>query len=86
MLRQVGEPKDKAANYNRSVEIAKKALMINLENAYSWYLAGNAYMSNYFTNPKKDNNELKMALSAYNKSETFQKRENPDLYYNRGNV
>jgi len=68
------------------VEIAKKAVMLDFKDAYSWYLVGNAYMSNYFTNPKKDSQELMLGLQAFNQAEKYEKRKNPDLYYNRGNV
>jgi hypothetical protein len=46
--------------------VAKKALTFDLKNPQSWYLVGNAYLSNYFINPKKDSKELNLALSAYN--------------------
>ncbi|CAD8167000.1 unnamed protein product [Paramecium octaurelia] len=86
VLRQVGDQKDKSQNVTKSLEIAKKALTFDLKNAQSWYLVGNAYLSDYFMNPKKNNNELNLALSAYNQSEKNQNRENPDLYFNRGNI
>lgn len=86
VLRQVGEAKEKPVNYSRSVEIAKKALMLDLNNGYSWYLMGNAYISNYFTNPRRDNKELTLAVQAYNQAEKHSQVANPDLFFNRGNV
>lgn len=43
-------------------------MMLDLKNGKSWYLMGNAYMSNYFANLKKDKNELDLALKAYNQA------------------
>lgn len=42
-------------------------------------------MSNFFI-CMKTIDELKNALKAYNQSETYQIKKNPDLYFNRGNV
>jgi len=35
------------------VNIAKQALMLDLKNSQSWYLMGNAFLSDYFANIKK---------------------------------
>ena len=56
---------------------------------------GNAYVSDYFTNLKKNTEQLQLALKAYNQSvitwltlikEIKAIHINPDLYFNRGNV
>jgi hypothetical protein len=47
------ECEDKASNIGKSVEVAKSALMLDLKDGYSWYIMGNAYMSDYFANLKK---------------------------------
>ena len=55
----------------KSLEIAKKALAIDLKDGESWCklpnsdIAGNAYMSNFFTNMKSIQ-ELHNAIKSYN--------------------
>ncbi|KAM3137607.1 hypothetical protein pb186bvf_010221 [Paramecium bursaria] len=85
-LRQTWDKNDKAQQFERSLITAKQALLLDLSNSHSWYLVGNAYLSNYFQNPKKDNQSLKQALSAYNKSEQYQQFWNPDLLFNRATI
>jgi hypothetical protein len=49
----------------QSVQLAKDALLLDLKNSKSWYIVGNAYMSNFFVNMKPIE-ELQNALKAYN--------------------
>ncbi len=49
----------------------------------SWYVLGNAHLTNFFTN-NESTKELDSALKAYSLSEKYSKDPNPDLYFNRG--
>jgi len=52
------------------VIVAKEALNLDLNDGDSWYVLGNAYLSNFFINFKKID-ELKNALKAYKKAVFF---------------
>jgi len=69
--------------WKKSVDLAKEAVGLDLKDGESWYVLGNAYLSNYFVNAKKLD-ELQAALKAYNQAENQLQKKNPDLYYNRG--
>ncbi|GIY48554.1 tetratricopeptide repeat protein 5 [Caerostris darwini] len=83
ILRQVGQtPEEKLAKIHESLEKAKEAVNLNIQDGKSWYILGNAYLSLYFT-ADQNSNLLKQCLSAY--SHAFSDdtmRCNPDLYYN----
>jgi len=51
----------------------------------SWYVLGNAHLTNFFTN-NESTKELESALKAYSLSEKYSKDPNPDLFFNRGQV
>lgn len=64
--------------------------MLDLKDGQSWYLVGNAWLSNFFVNFKKLS-ELETAIKAYNEAvqhyliqEKYLKYANPDLHLNRG--
>jgi hypothetical protein len=40
--------------------------MLDLKNSQSWYLMGNAFLSDYFANIKKNTDQLSQALKAFN--------------------
>jgi len=75
--------KERTEHVKRSVELAKEAVGLDLKDGESWYILGNAYLSNYFVNVKKLD-ELHAALKAYNQAEAHLTKKHPDLYYNRG--
>lgn len=60
-------PEQKKENVRQSVEVAKKALMLDLKDGQSWYLLGNAYLSDFFVNMKRII-ELDNAVKAYNEA------------------
>ena len=60
-------PEQKKENVRQSVEVAKKALMLDLKDGQSWYLLGNAYLSDFFVNMKRIT-ELDNAVKAYNEA------------------
>ncbi|XP_055947942.1 tetratricopeptide repeat protein 5-like [Argiope bruennichi] len=83
ILRQMGQsPEDKLAKIHESLEKAKEAVNLNIQDGKSWYILGNAYLSLYFTTDQNPN-LLKQCLSAYNHSFSDASMKcNPDLYYN----
>ena len=48
-------------------------------------IAGNAYMSNFFTN-MKNISELNNALKSYNQAKLYLKSPNSDLHYNMASL
>jgi tetratricopeptide (TPR) repeat protein len=87
VLRMIEEPnaEQKKKNYKESIALASKAVSIDLGDSQSWYVLGNAHLTNFFVN--NDNvGELKNALKAYTQTERLQKEPNPDLYYNRATI
>jgi hypothetical protein len=78
------EEKKKIAQ--ESLDYAKKAINLDMKDSNSWYVYGNAYFYKAFID-NSQYNDLRFALSAYNKSqEKISKYKNPDLFYNRGVV
>ena len=78
------EEKKKIAQ--ESLDYAKKAINLDMKDSNSWYVYGNAYFYKAFID-QSQYNDLRFALSAYNKSqEKINKYKNPDLFYNRGVV
>ena len=78
------EEKKKIAQ--ESLDYEKKAINLDMKDSNSWYVYGNAYFYKAFID-NSQYNDLRFALSAYNKSqEKISKYKNPDLFYNRGVV
>uniref|UniRef100_A0A0G4GK03 Tetratricopeptide repeat protein 5 OB fold domain-containing protein n=1 Tax=Chromera velia CCMP2878 TaxID=1169474 RepID=A0A0G4GK03_9ALVE len=71
-----------------SVEKAKAALALDVDDPESWYVLGNSYLANFFENGEGPQ-ELNKALMAYAKAEqawSVEGKKNPDLYVNRATV
>jgi len=85
VLRSVDDEKGKVENVKQSVQLAKEAVALDLKDGESWYILGNAYLTNYFVAVQKLD-ELQNALKAYNQAEARLEIQNPDLYYNRATV
>ena len=69
-----------------SIGYAKKAISLDLQDSFSWYIMGNAYFYKAFVD-KNQYKDLLYALNAYNRSEgKIKKYKNPDLFYNRAVV
>ena len=84
--KQVNSTEEKQQIAKESLDYAKKAITLDMKDSLSWYVYGNAYFYKAFID-KTQYNDLRYALSAYNKSqEKKSKYKNPDLYYNRGVV
>lgn len=70
---------------SESVEMAKKALNLNLKDGESWYIMGNAYMSNFFANMLTIA-ELTKALKSYKQAKEYLSSPIGDLHYNMATV
>jgi tetratricopeptide (TPR) repeat protein len=68
-----------------SVTYAKQAVTLELKDAESWYVLGNAHLNSFFEGGQ-EYQHLDLALKAYTQSEKNQTHENPDLYHNRGTI
>ena len=69
-----------------SLDYAKKAISLDMQDSFFWYIYGNAYFYKAFVD-KTQYKDLRFALNAYNKAqEKIKKYKNPDLFYNRGVV
>ncbi|KFM81128.1 Tetratricopeptide repeat protein 5, partial [Stegodyphus mimosarum] len=83
VLRQIGDtPEEKIANIHQSLEKAKEAVNLNIQDGNSWYILGNAYLSLYFSTDQNPN-MIKQCLSSYNQAYADESvRCNPYLHYN----
>ncbi|XP_076819445.1 tetratricopeptide repeat protein 5-like isoform X1 [Clavelina lepadiformis] len=86
VLRQLKPSKlgDEQKNILQSVEHAKEAVQLDVNDGTSWYVLGNAYLSLFFSteqNPKV----LALSLNAYAQAEKVDPLSvhNPDLHFNR---
>jgi len=82
--RQLGSNYDeKVANIKLSVDTAKQAVAMDVNDGHSWFVLGNAFLSVFFfagQNPAV----LKQCMSAYTRAEKDStSANNPDLHYNR---
>ena len=65
--------------------MATKAVGLDLSDSQSWYVLGNAHLTNFFVN-NESTKELEHALKAYAQTEKTLKEPNPDLYFNRATI
>lgn len=65
--------------------MVNKAVSVDLKDSESWYVLGNAHLTNFFMGGQKYEH-LDFALKAYTQAEKMQVYKNPDLYYNRGTI
>ncbi len=66
VLRMIQEQnaEQKKRNYKESIVLAHKAVSLDMGDSHSWYVLGNAHLTNFFVN--NDNvGELTNALKAY---------------------
>jgi tetratricopeptide repeat protein 5 len=75
---------DEAKLRKESLDCAKQAIAMDAKDGESWYIMGNAYLTNYFS-ACRDFSDMEKALKAYDRAGVSQ-QGNPDLYYNRGCV
>lgn len=74
-----------SVSIDESINYAKKAITMNVNDHKSWYILGNAHYMRFFT-VSQDVGDLKKSLTAYARSESLGGDCNPDLFFNRGNV
>lgn len=79
------DAEEKKANFAKSIELAKAAIKLDMGDSQSWYVLGNAHLTNFFAN-NESTKELEQSLKAYQLAEKNLKEPNPDLYFNRGTV
>lgn len=58
------EPEERKEAFKKSIDLANKALLKNLADSESWYVLGNAFLTNFFQN-NGDPEQLNQALKAY---------------------
>ncbi len=70
VLRMIEEPnaEQKKKNYQESIAWANKAVGLDLSDSQSWYVMGNAHLTNFFVN-NENISELTLALKAYTQTE-----------------
>lgn len=62
-----GEGENRKKNVEMSIDYAKQAINMDLQDGESWYVLGNAMLIDFFVNLKKID-QLNMALKAYNQA------------------
>jgi cytochrome c-type biogenesis protein CcmH/NrfG len=72
-------------NFAQSIAYAKQAVNLDLADSNSWYVLGNAHLTNFFAN-HLGTDQLEQALAAYKQTEKALKLPNPDLYFNRATI
>ncbi|XP_063971795.1 tetratricopeptide repeat protein 5-like [Lytechinus pictus] len=87
VLRQLGSDEmEKAKNLQESVEHAKKAVSLDMNDGTSWFIAGNAYLSMFFMTGQKPG-MLKQCHGAYAQAERdVIAKSNPDLHFNKATI
>jgi len=58
------EEADRINAFKLSIQLANKAIALDLADSQSWYVLGNAHLTNFFTN-NQPISELESALKAY---------------------
>lgn len=84
VLRQIGgNPSEHAKLVEESVEKAKEAVQMDIQDGTSWLILGNAYMSLFFA-VGQASQALDQSMKAYAQAEKDPvARDNPDLHFNR---
>jgi len=86
VLRQIGDaPAERVANVAESVAKAKEAVTLDVRDDESWYVLGNAYLTQFFSH-SHDTAHLTQAMKAYAHADETSMSRNPDLHFNRGMV
>lgn len=56
---------ERKQNYKSSIELANKSIALDLGDSQSWYVLGNAHLTNFFVN-NESTQQLELAIKAYN--------------------
>lgn len=81
----VKSEKERKKYLKESIEFAKKAVGCDFKDSESWYVLGNAHLTNFFMGGQQYEH-LDFALKAYTQAQKLQVYQNPDLYYNRATI
>ncbi|KAL0484760.1 tetratricopeptide-repeat protein [Acrasis kona] len=74
------------SNAAESIEMAKKAVSMDVSDGESWYLLGHSYI-NVFMSKTLSVSDIESALKAFQQAQNDESMtKNPDLYYNRAIV
>lgn len=65
--------------------MATKSVSLDMKDSQSWYVLGNAHLTNFFIN-NENTMELEHAIKAYAQTEKHLKEPNPDLFFNRATI
>ncbi|CAM9225661.1 unnamed protein product [Chrysoparadoxa australica] len=68
-----------------SLQKAKEAVALDLSDAHSWYVLGNAHVAIFFR-VSHSTRDLQRAIQAYTTAESHGGENNPDLYFNKARV
>lgn len=85
VMRVNSNPDERARQVEQSLQLAKQAVELDLDDGYSWYILANAYCSSFFVNRKKID-LLQLSLKAYHFAEKKLSKLNPDLFFNRAQI
>eukprot|EP00300_Choanocystis_sp_HF-7_P028758 c34689_g1_i1.p1 GENE.c34689_g1_i1~~c34689_g1_i1.p1 ORF type:complete len:428 (+),score=42.87 c34689_g1_i1:3-1286(+) len=80
-----GDFATRRVNIERSLELARQAVSIAIDDGMSWYTLGNARLTVFFV-LSQSVSDLEAALTAYKMAEERGASSNPDLHFNRANV
>ncbi|KAJ8302716.1 hypothetical protein KUTeg_019112 [Tegillarca granosa] len=80
---QVGSGEERRKIIKESVDKAKEAVQLDIQDGLSWLILGNAYLSLFFMDGQTPQ-YFKLCMSAYTQAEKDTvAKSNPDLYFNR---
>lgn len=88
LLRQIGTTDlEKKANVVESLDLAKRAIKVDITDGHSWFVMGNAYLALFFASMDTVEH-VRQALKAYKRAETdkVEATNNPDLHQNRATI
>ncbi|XP_057962730.1 uncharacterized protein LOC131154169 isoform X2 [Malania oleifera] len=72
---------------DESIQHAKEAITLDVQDGNSWYNLGNACLTSFFVTGAWDHNKLLQSLKAYQNAEKDERmKSNPDLYFNCATV
>ncbi|TKY45527.1 Tetratricopeptide repeat protein 5 [Spatholobus suberectus] len=70
-----------------SIQHAKEAITLDVQDGNSWYNLGNACLTSFFVTGAWDHTKLLHSLKAYQNAEKDERmKSNPDLYFNSATV
>jgi len=84
VLRQFGASREEKLQFiNDSVQKAKEAIEMDIQDGTSWFILGNAYLAQFFGGTQ-NKSVITLCMKAYSQAEKDPAaRNNPDLHFNR---